>query len=170
MLLVRRERLTPADHQTHRHYTFSVPEACTRLNIDVRYSPKFLSAADSRELVKRAVAAQRASLAPRVGHELGEQWAADFEGAELIVPNLLTIALDDAAGAYRGAGHRHAQDQHLTLGVDSASPGLVAGPLPAGAWTLTLSAHTIVSDQCDVEIQIGAETANRAPLASGNSA
>jgi len=76
------------------------------------------------------------------------------------VPNLLTISLDDAAGAYRGAGHRHHARQDLLVGVAAASPGLVAGPLPAGQWTLTLSAHTLVTPQCDVSIQIGAETAS----------
>jgi hypothetical protein len=170
MLLDRYERLTPADHQTHRHYTFSVPEACTRLDIHVRYAPKFLSAAESRKLVEASVHAQRASLAQRVGSDFGERWAADFENADLIVPNLLTIAVDDAAGTYRGAGHRHAEDQHMTIGLDSASPGLIAGPIPPGAWTLTLSAHTIVSDQCEVEIQIGAETDTSAPLSPRRSA
>jgi hypothetical protein len=170
MLLDRSERLTPADHQTHRHYIFSVPEGCTCLTVHVRYTPKFLSAADSRKLVEASVQAQSASLTRQLGGDLGERWAADFEDADLIVPNLLTIALDDATGAYRGAGHRHAEDQHLRLGVDSASPGLIAGPIPAGLWTLTLSAHTIVSDQCEVEIQIGAETATSAPAPSRSSA
>ncbi len=45
------------------------------------------------------------------------------------------------------------------LGPDFASPGLVIGRLPEGVWTLTLSAHTLVSAYCDVSIQIGAETA-----------
>src|SRR5216683_1702408 len=49
------------------------------------------------------------------------------------VPNLLTISLDDAEASYRGAGHRQANDQRLLLGLASASPGLVAGPLPEGA-------------------------------------
>jgi hypothetical protein len=68
------------------------------------------------------------------------------------------------------SGHRHAEDQHLTLGVDSASPGLVAGPLPAGTSTLTLSANMSASDQCDIEIQIGAETTTSPTLSSRSSA
>jgi hypothetical protein len=158
-LLARRETLTPADHQTHRRYSFNVPPACALLRIHVRYSPKFVSSAESAQLVARAIQSQSQDLAPRVGPALAELWETDFDGAELRVPNLLTISLDDALGAYRGAGHRHTQDQMLTLGTDSASPGLVPGDLPPGDWTLTLSAHTLVSDQCEVDIQIGAEIA-----------
>jgi hypothetical protein len=74
-------------------------------------------------------------------------------------PNLLTVSLDDAEGNYRGAGHRHANDQRLTLSVASASPGLVPGPLPEGAWLLTLSAHAVVSPSVSLSIQVGADTA-----------
>jgi hypothetical protein len=73
------------------------------------------------------------------------------------VPNLLTISLDDADANYRGAGHRHANDQQLALGLASASPGLVAGALPAGRWVLTLSIHTLVSARVSLRVQIGAD-------------
>ena len=125
----------------------------------MRYAPKFVSAAESERLVKDAIASRTADLAGRVGENLATRWAAEYAGADLRIPNLLTISLDDAAGRYRGANHRHAEDQDLRLGVTAASPGLVAGDLPAGEWALTLSAHTLVSTQCDVEIQIGAEIA-----------
>lgn len=159
MLLARCERLSTADHQTHRRYTVEVPPACTELRIRVHYAPKFVSAADSERLVRDAIASQRANLASRIGENLATRWAAEYIGAELRVPNLLSISLDDAVGRYRGANHRHAEDQDLRLGASMASPGLVPGDLPAGEWALTLSAHTLVSSQCDVEIQIGAEIA-----------
>jgi hypothetical protein len=159
-LLERREQLTPADHQTHRRYTFSVPTACTRLTFKVRYEPKHLSVRESSDLLKKAVGAQTQVLAAKVGAALAEHWAEAFDAAELIVPNLLTICVDDADGVYRGAGHRHSPDQELTLGAESASAGLVPGPVPAGEWVLTLTTHTLVSPQCNVEIQIGAEIAS----------
>jgi hypothetical protein len=162
-LLERRERLTPSDHQSHRRYPFEVPDGCTELTIRVRYTPKFLSAADSARLVRDALGSQRDHLASRVGAPLAERWSADFDGADLIVPNLLTVSLDDAAGSYRGAAHRQNPDQELSVGLKRASPGLVAGPIPPGAWSLTLSAHTLVTDHCEVEIQIGAVTAAMAP-------
>jgi hypothetical protein len=79
------------------------------------------------------------------------------------VANLLTISLDDAEGTYRGAGHRHANDQRLALGLTYASPGLVAGQLPGGSWVLTLSVHTLVSPRVSLSIQIGAEMASARP-------
>ncbi len=89
-------------------------------------------------------------------------WTADVAAAaeRAAVPNLLTISLYDADGAYRGAAHRHAPDQSLVLGPDAATPGLVRGPLPGGTWILTLTAHTRVSPHVDVAIQIGAEIAS----------
>src|SRR5919204_240296 len=79
------------------------------------------------------------------------------------VPNLLTISLDDARGRYRGAGHRHAPRQEFVVSPRLATPGLVPGPLEAGEWTLTLSAHTLVSPQCEVSIRIGAVTPSSSP-------
>jgi hypothetical protein len=140
-----------------------VPDGCSELRIRVRYTPKYLSATDSARLVQQAVASQARDLTTRVGQPLADRWSADFDGAELIVPNLLTISVDDATGAYRGAAHRHNPDQELTLGLRAASPGLVAGPLPAGPWSLVLSVHTLVSAQCAVAIQIGAVTAATRP-------
>ena len=162
-LLSERFVFTRADHQTHRRVYFNVPDGSVRLDLEVRYSPKFVSAEESDRLVRQAVSSQVDAFAPRVGPSLAERWAADFDGAQLRVPNLLTISLDDAHGVYRGAGHRHTPEQQLSLGPESASPGLIAGALPAGRWRLMLTAHTIASDQCEVEIQIGAVMASRPP-------
>ena len=155
-LLAEKITMTPADHQTHRRFYFYVPAGAEQLDVEIRYAPKFVSTEESDRLVRLAVASQVAAFTPSVGTELAQRWASDFDGAQLRVPNLLTVSLDDAAGAYRGAGHRHAPEQQLSLGLDHASPGLSAGPLPGGRWTLTLTAHTLISDQCEVEIQIGA--------------
>lgn len=167
------EQLTPADHQTHRRYSFEVPVGCAALHMEVRYRPKYLSADASRGLAERALAEQAATLAarldtPAAGPDpagLVERWAAAWAAsrADRQVANLLTISLDDAEGRYRGAGHRHAAEQHLVLGPERASPGLLPGRLPAGQWQLVLSVHTLASARCDVSIQIGAETASSEP-------
>jgi len=161
-LLTLNERLTPVDHQTHRRYDFRVPSDCKELRAHVRYTPKYVSREESQVLAVAALRRQRADLAQRLGDALAAGWMADLSAAadSATVANLLTISLDDADGAYRGAAHRHAPDQSLVLGPDVATPGLVRGPLPGGTWTLTLSAHTLVSPQVDVAIQIGAEMAS----------
>lgn len=161
LVLAVRAKLSPADHHTHRRYAFEVPRGCRRLMIAVEYAPKYLSPSESARLVAAALADQAQALAGRVGHQLAEHWRARM-GAAIggrSVPNLLTISLDDAAGAYRGAAHRQARRQRLHVGRDEASPGLVAGELAPGEWTLTLSAHTLASAHCEMSIQIGAETA-----------
>jgi hypothetical protein len=157
------ETLTPADHQTHRRFVFAVPPDCRELRIRVRYAPKHLAERESALLAEAAVVQQTAELATRLGEPLATQWLADLgqRAHPGRIANLLTVSLDDAAGTYRGAGHRQANDQQLALGLAAASPGLVAGPLPPGAWTLTISAHTLVSAQCELSIQIDAEMASR---------
>ena len=161
-LLIVNERLTPVDHQTHRCYDFQVPAECEELHIRVSYTPKYLSREESRALSVAALRRQQADLVQRLGDTLAANWTADLAASaeRAVVANLLTISLDDADGAYRGAAHRHAAEQSLVLGPDAATPGLVRGPLPGGTWTLTLSAHTLVSPHVDVAIQIGAEIAS----------
>jgi hypothetical protein len=155
--------LTPVDDHTHRRYPFEVPSDCTALRIGVRYAPKALAASEGRQAAEAALVEQAARLGAQLGDaRLASSWAEDHaaQAHSARVSNLVTITLDDAVGAYRGAGHRHAEDQQLVVRPDAASPGLVPGPLPAGRWVLTLSAHTLVTAQCAVEIQIGAETAS----------
>ena len=160
-LLDAHQTLTPADHQTHRRFAFQVPPECGELRIWVRYAPKLLTQQASSMLAEAAVVRQGAELAARVGEPLAAQWMAGLgRPAGSRISNLLTVSLDDGSGMYRGAGHRQAPDQHLSLGLTAASPGLVAGPLPPGAWTLTISAHTLVSPQCELSIQIDAEIAS----------
>jgi len=154
--------LTPADHQTHRRYVFEVPRECEQLEFWVRYAPKHLTEPESTRLAEAAVMQQTAALAARVGESLAAEWQAGLgrRANQSRLSNLLTVSLDDADGTYRGAGHRQSNDQRLMVGRAAASPGLVAGPLPPGAWTLTISAHTLVSAQCELSIQIGAEMAS----------
>jgi hypothetical protein len=161
-LLSTREILTPADHQTHRRFLFQVPSQCLELQMRVHYAPKHLAQQESVALIEAALKRHTAELAGRVGDRLASQWLADWRRRAKPgrIANLLTVSLDDASGVYRGAGHRQSNDQRLALGLTAASPGVVAGPLPPGAWTLTISAHTLVSAQCELSIQIDAEIAS----------
>ena len=44
MLLDIREWLTPAENQTHRRYSFTVPRDCTELHFRIRYAPELAPA------------------------------------------------------------------------------------------------------------------------------
>jgi hypothetical protein len=164
-LLELREQLTPADHQTHRRYPFTVPSGCEQLHIQVAYAPKFVSSGESHELVADAIRTQTITFEASVGQPLASAWSAGWRSLESNrrLSNMVTISIDDAAGTYRGANHRQPPDQHLTIGPDAASPGFAPGPLPIGEWRLTLTAHTLVSIQCDVSIQIGADMPSSRP-------
>jgi hypothetical protein len=167
------ETLTPADHQTHRRYTFSVPPRCARLSIGVSYTPKRADASESLSMATDAVRRQAAQLSAQVGQPLADHWSSELtraipEGVRIM--NLVTLSLDDAEGTYRGAAHRHAPEQSLTIAADAASPGLVAGPLPSGEWALTVSVHTLATPQCALSIQVGADTPTSVPSASRCSA
>lgn len=173
LLLAISDALTPADHQTHRRYPFEVPAGCAGLNIEVRYQPQYLSAEASRPLLEQAVHSQSAALAPYLADpELAEAWRRSYVALAMDgrVANLVTMSLDDAAGAYRGAGHRMAPDQHWQLDAARASDGMVAGQLPAGTWILTMTVHTLVSAVCELAIQIGADTPTSRPPSARRSA
>ncbi len=176
LLLERQLTLTPADHATHRRLDFDVPPECVELRFDLAYAPKRLPAPESHELATAALERQASQLSGELDRtplvEVWRDWWLERLRAqpEFQIANLVTITLDDAAGAFRGANHRQAAEQRLFVRADAASPGLTPGPLPAGTWTVTVSAHTLVSPSCVYSIQIGAETASSPPLASRSSA
>ena len=59
------------------------------------------------------------------------------------IRNLVTLSLFDPA-SFRGAGHRHAPEQVVTVGRREATPGFIAGPLTAGRWTVELDLHAVL--------------------------
>ena len=59
--------------------------------------------------------------------------------------NLLTMSVFDPGG-FRGAAVRWRADQELVMGEMSATPGLLAGPILPGQWTIVVDAHEILND------------------------
>lgn len=59
------------------------------------------------------------------------------------IRNLLTLSLFDPYG-FRGAGHRHAPEQTITIGARDATPGFLPGPLTPGRWTIELDLHAVL--------------------------
>jgi len=54
--------------------------------------------------------------------------------------NLLTLSLFDPRG-FRGTGHRNGPDQEVEIGFSLATPGYVAGEIPAGTWSAEVATH-----------------------------
>lgn len=57
--------------------------------------------------------------------------------------NMLCLSLFDPHG-FRGAGHRHGSEHTITLAADTATPGYMPGPLPAGTWSVEIDTHMIM--------------------------
>jgi hypothetical protein len=58
--------------------------------------------------------------------------------------SLLTLSLFDPRG-FRGAGHRYAPRQTVRIGAARATPGFLAGPIPAGEWTIEVDVHCVIA-------------------------
>lgn len=59
--------------------------------------------------------------------------------------NQLSLRLHDPR-SFRGAGHRWAPNERVIIDAGTASPGYLAGPIPAGEWLIAIDAHQIHDD------------------------
>jgi len=86
--------------------------------------------------------------------------------------NMLTLSLFDPRG-FRGARHRGGARHELLIDANAATPGYVAGTLPAGEWTVQIDTHRIMPGAAlrySLEINIGFEPINNAaPIVSRGS-
>jgi hypothetical protein len=73
------------------------------------------------------------------------------------IDNVLSLTLFDPQG-FRGAWHCRGPEQAGTIEVRRASPGMRAGPLPAGTWTAQIETHGVQpGEACRCELDILAE-------------
>ena len=146
-LLAAEGKLTPCCSKSHVTYTVHLPHEIDELHVDFAYEPKRLEDKDKAEpLIRRAL--------ERFLPEDQRPRYADRWESYLPLQNLLTLSFDDEE-RFRGAGHRHDPVQHLTIGRNAASPGLLPGPIPAGQLKITVSAHCIVTEECRYKLLVG---------------
>ncbi len=148
MLLDIENEVTPADARSHLRYDFKLDRPCAGLWVRFEYSPKILEERKlATELIKRSI---ERYVEP-------ERQKLTLERAEHFLPlrNLITVSIDDSRG-YRGACHRHDQEQELYLSEREASPGLTIGTISEGTWTVTLSLHAIVTERCTYRLKVWA--------------
>jgi hypothetical protein len=149
MLLDVKGELSQVCSQSHITYSFHLLRTTGRLNIRFAYSPKRL---EDPKLAKSVILeAIRKYTLPEHIERVQSKWE-----SFLPLQNLLTLSVDDPV-RHRGAGHRHDQEQLLSISCEDASPGLVRGPLHPGLWKVTISAHAIVTETCRYELQIWQE-------------
>lgn len=70
------------------------------------------------------------------------------------IQNMLTLTLFDAHG-FRGAGHRGGNSHAVRITPAAATPGYLAGALPAGEWIAQIDTHMIMPDEpCHYQLEI----------------
>ncbi len=133
----------PASAQSHIAYRFMLDQSVERLHIDFTYGPKLL---DDDGVAEKLIT----SAMQRYGYEQQHE-----EGWRKYAPlqNLLTLSLDDPY-RHRGQAHRMDPVQQHILTEHEATPGFWRGENPAGLWTVTLSLHAVVTEQCNYSIRI----------------
>ncbi|SDK51493.1 MULTISPECIES: hypothetical protein [unclassified Paenibacillus] len=137
---------SPEDSKTHIHIPFELEEGCVKLNLRLQYTPKTL---ENRENALRLLE-ESYDLYILPEHR---EYAIANADRHLPLKNLITLSLDDARG-YRGACHRQDEVQDLYVSEREASPGLMAGELVPGPWSVTLSLHCIVTDTCTYRLEV----------------
>lgn len=145
-LLIVEGTLTPLSSKTHITYQFHIDEPPACLDIDFEYSPKVLEDQEASRLY--IVEAIDKYVEPSVSELQKNHW-------ERFVPlqNLLTLSIDDPE-SFRGSAHRHPPKQHHFVAESQASPGFIAGPLPAGVWKITISVHCVVTAACHYRLAL----------------
>lgn len=139
-------KLTPICSKTHLAFRFHLPQPTNELHILFHYAPKRLEDLETAEREIKTAILRDATVKQQ--QALEERWA-DFSPLN----NLITVSIDDPVG-FRGSAHRHDPVQHHKLSQKEASPGFTSGPLPKGIWTVTLSAHCIVTTECHYELKV----------------
>ncbi|SHN61060.1 hypothetical protein SAMN04487896_1612 [Paenibacillus sp. ov031] len=137
---------SPEDSKTHIRIPFELEEGYVKLNLRLQYTPKTL---ENRENALRLL---KESYDLYILPEHREYAIANAD-RHLPLKNLITLSLDDARG-YRGACHRQDEVQDLYVSEREASPGLLAGELVPGPWSVTLSLHCIVTDTCTYRLEV----------------
>jgi hypothetical protein len=132
--------LFPEASRTHLEFRLFLDRDFPALEVHFAYKPKLL---EDPALIAPLAAGARAKFGLVDAPE------------PATLQNLLTLSFDDGAG-FRGAAHRHLNDQTLVVGGPFPSPGLTPGPVPAGVFRITLSAHAVLTPTCTYRLTIRA--------------
>ena len=124
-------------------HSFTVSENAKRLVVKYSYSPKEV---DNREKALELIAK---------GLEKYQYQSGNPESF-LPINNLLTLSFDEN-GKYRGACHRHPNEQIIVLSGENSTPGIINKPLESGEWNAVLNVHFA---GCEVEYSIEIEEEN----------
>ena len=135
--------LTPSQSKTNILFDFEVPGGVKALRVEYKYSPKYVENKEkSVEMISLA--------AKKYGEEIKS-----FDDL-LPLSNLVTLSFDDCNG-YRGACHRHPNEQSIYISSEASTPGIINSPITQGMWSVTLNVHFVGSDEVEYSIKIEGE-------------
>ena len=132
--------LTADDNKTNIKLSFDVPDGVKSLRVEYKYNPKFVEDKEkSIDMIRAAC----------------EEYDEKIDDYEQYLPlaNLVTLSFDDKNG-YRGACHRHPNEQSIVISSNGSTPGIINAPVESGEWSVTLNVHFVGSDKVEYSIDI----------------
>ncbi|MFQ5793925.1 MAG: CehA/McbA family metallohydrolase [Candidatus Bipolaricaulia bacterium] len=149
-------RFTPDDHQKHFQVRFRVAEGTQTLVIRADFEPKAEpDRAKDRERIIACISAYVNSFSTEVRQAIQRR----FQTEKLVdrlspIRNLINFSIFDPSGRFRGRGETRFMGSPLLISTDYASLGFLVGPLEAGDWTVEISTHAIVTERCELELDV----------------
>ena len=139
----RNGKISEKDSKTNIVYSFTVSENTKRLTVNYSYFPKEV---ENREKALRLI------------EEGLEKYDEKCEALTDFLPirNLITLSFDEN-GRYRGACHRHPNNQTIVISDENSTPGIINRPLEGGEWQVVLNVH-YAGCEVDYSIEIEEET------------
>lgn len=141
-LLSKNGVIIPSQSRTNIRFDFEVPDGVSALRVEYKYTPKLVQGREkSVEMISRA--------AKKYGEEINS-----FDDY-LPLSNLVTLSFDDCNG-YRGACHRHPNEQSIFISNMNSTPGIINAEVCSGMWSVMLNVH-FVGDEVEYSINIEGE-------------
>lgn len=133
-------KLYPTDSKTNIVHKFIVPKGVSRLVVRYSYSPKEI---EDEEAALKEIAYGLRKFNFNVANT----------SSFLPVRNLVTLSFDEN-GEYRGACHRHPNEQTIIIAEKNSTCGINNSPIKAGEWDVVVNVHYV---GCEVEYKIDIE-------------
>lgn len=133
--------VNPTCSNSHITYSIFIDKSYDVLKVNFEYSPKELdSRVRSKELILESLA--------KYGYDENSNWE-----KYLPLMNHITLSFDDPE-SFRGATHRHDSNIELILSKEASSPGIISDANPPGLWKITLSVHSLITNDCRYRLKV----------------
>ncbi len=139
-ILSAKGKINEKNSKTNISHKFFVSESAKKLIVYFSYYPKNVEdAAHSLRLIDDGLKK----------YNTESEHPSEF----LPVRNLLTLSFDENE-KFRGACHRHPNEQTIVVSSENSTPGIINKPLESGEWNAVLNVHFA---GCEIEYSIEIE-------------